>query len=161
MQKQYVYIFSNTERADIVKIGKTTVSPRKRAEDMSRGEGVIGKWIVECYIEVPNCDIAEKVLHYHFQNDHFEKEQFKLTLEKATIESILKMSDFFKIDELFVFVKNKDLISNALEKLLRKKKAFDTALKYEDEQPNRNKLIDKVKYFELEIKVLQSLKIDS
>ena len=63
MEKQYIYILSNAQQPDVVKVGKTNIHPEIRAKDITKGAGVIGKWQVEWYIVVPDADIAEKMAH--------------------------------------------------------------------------------------------------
>lgn len=117
MNKEYVYIFSNTERQDLLKIGKTTHNPRVRAEKLSRETGAIGKFIVEWFMEVPNCELAEKIIHFRLQEFHYEKEFYKTDIDNAVITSCIELSKFFEITKPIFYVKNLEIIEKELERL--------------------------------------------
>ena len=97
--KKYVYIFSNTERADLVKIGKTNNNPRTRARALSNETGAIGHFVVEWFMEVPDNDLAEKILFYKLRDNHYDKEFFKVGLNAAISTALLELCNFFEINE--------------------------------------------------------------
>jgi hypothetical protein len=113
MNKEYIYIFSN----DLLKIGKTTHNPRVRAEKLSRETGAIGKFIVEWFMEVPNCELAEKIIHFRLQEFHYEKEFYKTDIDNAVIASCIELSKFFEITQPIFYVKNLEIIEKELEKI--------------------------------------------
>ena len=85
--KQYLYILSNSERPELIKIGRTDKHPVLRAEQLSRQTGVLGQYVAEWYIEVPDSVIAEKLAHYQMKEYHYQKEFFKTSVSVA-IEKI-------------------------------------------------------------------------
>ena len=97
MEKQYIYIFSNSQYPEIVKIGKTIIHPEVRAKQLSSQTGSVGKWQVEWYLVVPDSDIAEKMAHSllkEFREDP-KKEFFKRTVFEASSIISKKLVDFF------------------------------------------------------------------
>ena len=130
MNKKYVYIFSNTERADLVKIGKTNNNPRSRARTLSNETGAIGHFVVEWFMEVPDNDLAEKILFYKFRENHYDKEFFKIDLNKAVSEGLLFLCDFFDTKEPTFYLKQeKQLIG--FDEIV---KGYELSLKYSDEK---------------------------
>ena len=151
MQKQYVYILSNTERSDLVKIGETTKSPRVRAEALSRQTGVIGKWIVEWYMVVPNCKFGETILKNLFEGEHFEKETFKIQLKVAIKQSILELIRVLKVDKPEIFIRDKSLIEKSIQEVTKTINVFEKGLKYAINE--KNDIISRSKALETESKI--------
>ncbi len=79
----YVYIFSNTELLDVVKIGKTVKHPEVRAEQLNKQTGTIGKFKVEWFAEVRDESILEFILHTYLKEYHKTKEYFNIELTRA------------------------------------------------------------------------------
>ena len=130
MEKQYIYIFSNSQYPEIVKIGKTIIHPEVRAKQLSSQTGSVGKWQVEWYLVVTDSDIAEKMAHSllkEFREDP-KKEFFKRTVFEAARIIEKKLVEFFEIEkpeiwegEKFKEEKQKQLL------LLKVKLARETA----------------------------------
>lgn len=101
MEKQYVYIFSNSQYPEIVKVGKTNIHPEVRAKQLSSQTGSVGKWQAEWYIVVPDAEIAEKTAHYllkEFREDP-KKEFFKTTILEASTIIERKLVEFFALEK--------------------------------------------------------------
>ncbi len=101
MEKQYIYIFSNSQYPEIVKVGKTNIHPEVRAKQLSSQTGSVGKWQVEWYIVVPDSEIAEKMAHSllkEFREDP-KKEFFKRTVFEASSIISKKLVEFFEIEK--------------------------------------------------------------
>jgi hypothetical protein len=92
----YVYIFSNTELLDVVKIGKTVKHPEVRAEQLNKQTGTIGKFKVEWFVEVRDESILEFILHTYLKDYHKTKEYFNIELTRA-IEFSKKISKEYKM----------------------------------------------------------------
>ncbi len=76
MEKQYVYIFSISDKPDLIKVGRTSKNPHIRANDLSRNTAATGKFSVEWFMEVPDAELAEKVAHFKLKEYHSNKEYF-------------------------------------------------------------------------------------
>lgn len=120
--KKYVYILSNSAHDGLLKIGKTDGSPHNRADQLSRQTGAIGHFVVEWSMEVPDNDVAEKILHYIFRDFHHSKEFFKVPLEQAIIDSTFELILFFNLyilkifEEKIIYIKNKNIIKETVSK---------------------------------------------
>jgi hypothetical protein len=97
--KQYLYILSNNERPELIKIGRTDRHPVLRAEQLSKQTGVLGTYIVEWFLEVPNSVMAEKLVHYKMKEYHYDKEFFKTSVEEAIKVIEQTLFPFFQITE--------------------------------------------------------------
>jgi hypothetical protein len=62
MDKKYVYLFTNEKNPGLVKIGKTDSHPEVRAQQLTRQTGVIGKYEVYWFKEVPDSDICYVII---------------------------------------------------------------------------------------------------
>lgn len=108
MEKQYIYIFSNSQYPEIVKVGKTTKHPEIRAKELSSQTGSVGKWQAEWYMVVPDAEIAEKTAHYllkEFREDP-KKEFFKISILKAAGIIEKKLVEFFEIKKTEIWKGN-------------------------------------------------------
>jgi hypothetical protein len=89
----YVYILLNRALPGIVKIGKTTKLPEKRAAELSTSSGVPLPYQVYYAIRVSNCHGAERVIHKRLAafRDNLSREFFNLSPENAreAVESII------------------------------------------------------------------------
>lgn len=83
MEKQYVYIFSISDKPDLIKVGKTSKNPHIRANDLSKNTAATGKFSVEWFMEVPDAELAESVAHFKLKKYHFNKEYFSLKSFRA------------------------------------------------------------------------------
>jgi len=59
----FIYVMINPSMKDILKIGKTTRNPKKRAEELSSASGVPEKFMVAYQEFFSDCTAAEKYLH--------------------------------------------------------------------------------------------------
>ena len=59
----FVYILGNQAMPGIYKVGTTKFSPRRRAEELSRGTGVPHEYEVFYYVELDNAALWEKAVH--------------------------------------------------------------------------------------------------
>jgi T5orf172 domain len=98
MEKQYIYIFSNSKNTDLVKVGYTTKHPTARAESLSKQTGAIGTFNVEWYLEVPDGRVAEVIAHYKLKRYHTEKEYFNIEPFIAVIKLEDLLIEFFEIN---------------------------------------------------------------
>jgi hypothetical protein len=108
MEKQYIYIFSNSQYPEIVKVGKTNIHPEVRAKQLSSQTGSVGKWQAEWYMVVPDAEIAEKTAHYllkEFREDP-KKEFFKISILKAAGIIEKKLVEFFEIKKTEIWKGN-------------------------------------------------------
>lgn len=60
---QYIYILVNPSLPGLLKIGKTTRNPEERAAELSSGTNMPTPFIVAYEEPVPNCDLAERLIH--------------------------------------------------------------------------------------------------
>lgn len=63
MSKGFVYILTNDSMPGLIKIGKTTMSPYERAQQISSSTGVPTAFQVAYYREVDDCHTTEQCLH--------------------------------------------------------------------------------------------------
>lgn len=98
--KQYLYILSNTERPELIKIGRTDRHPVLRAEQLSKQTGVLGTFIAEWFLEVPDSIMAEKLVHYKMKEYHYDKEFFKTSVAIAVEVIEQTLFPFFQIKSL-------------------------------------------------------------
>ncbi|WP_108868583.1 GIY-YIG nuclease family protein [Aquimarina aquimarini] len=116
MKKGYVYILSNPEYNGLLKIGKTEQSmPEKRAKQLSKPTGIIGEFVVEWHIILPDCHIAEKMLHSKLSDYRFQgnREFYSIDLFLAIDIAIKIFKPFFyEIDDFEVYNRH---TSNSLE----------------------------------------------
>lgn len=79
----YVYILSNTEVPDIIKIGEA-IDAEERATTLSRQTGAFGEYKVVWKHKVEdNNQAVEKALHYKFREFSVHKEYFRIDKNKA------------------------------------------------------------------------------
>jgi nitrate reductase alpha subunit len=78
MEKQYVYIFSISDKPDLIKVGRTSKHPQIRANDLSKNTAATSKFSVEWFIEVPDAELAENIAHFKLKEYHSNKEYFSL-----------------------------------------------------------------------------------
>ena len=111
MNKQYVYILSNTspKLKGIYKIGETKYNPEVRAHQLSKETGAIGSFEVEWFMEIPNSKLAEKILHDKFNNYRLDpkKEFFDTDINELITQSEEVLIDYFKpVGQANIFKKN-------------------------------------------------------
>ena len=78
MEKQYIYIFSISDKPDLIKVGRTSKHPHIRANDLSKNTAATGRFNVEWFMEVPDAELAEKIAHFKLKEHHANKEYFSL-----------------------------------------------------------------------------------
>ena len=59
----FVYILGNDAMPGVYKVGTTKFSPRRRAEELSRGTGVPSEYAVLYYAELSDAPAWEKAVH--------------------------------------------------------------------------------------------------
>ena len=81
----FIYILVNAATPKLLKIGKTTRSPNERADELSQGSGVAGRFVVAFDIEVEDCDAAEAVIHQELSACRYSetREFFEMSLRDA------------------------------------------------------------------------------
>jgi hypothetical protein len=102
MEKQYIYILSNADKPEIVKVGMTKKHPEVRADKLTNGTGSTGKWQVEWSMVVPDCRGAEKIAHVLLAKFHQEgdkRENFRITVFEASSIIEKKLIEFFEIEK--------------------------------------------------------------
>ncbi len=97
-KKGFVYILSNEEYEERIKIGKSKKNPIIRADQLTRNTGAIGTFKLEWAKEVPSMDIAETFLHFTFRKFHNQKEFFIIDIEKAKAIAETALNTFFETD---------------------------------------------------------------
>lgn len=84
MSKGWIYILSNNSlKKDLLKIGKTTQTPEKRAAQISSRTGVPAPYVVAYKMQVSDCDTVELWVHNRLSKYRHSKEFFELPLEEA------------------------------------------------------------------------------
>jgi len=80
----YVYVLLNQSYEGLVKIGKSTRHPDRRAQELS-GTGVLHPYLVAYYQEVSDCDLAERLIHEELKESRrsANREFFKVSSTEA------------------------------------------------------------------------------
>ncbi len=136
MQKEigYVYIFSNPEMPDRVKIGKTKRTPEERAEELSRQTSNIGKFKVEWSKKVFNVDFFEAYLHFAFKEFHHEKEFFNVEVDLAVSIAKKSISHFGKLHKII------------LDEISEKKETMNHKMKINDDRESKEYVLKRIRY---------------
>lgn len=143
MKKKYIYIFTNTHSENVVKIGKTDRYPEIRAEQLNRQSGTIGKYEVAWFKDVPDNDIAEKIVHHCLKDFNVGKEYFDIDLSSAIqICENLLTTYFVNVVEQIENQKKQIEIEN--KQIEQRIEGLTLASKYSD-GVNEDKLKDKIK----------------
>lgn len=143
MKKKYIYIFTNTHSENVVKIGKTDRYPEIRAEQLNRQSGTIGKYEVAWFKDVPDNDIAEKIVHHCLKDFNVGKEYFDIDLSSAIqICENLLTTYFVNVVEQIENQKKQIEIEN--KQIEQRIEGLTLVLKYSD-GVNEDKLKDKIK----------------
>ena len=89
----FIYILLNAAPPKLVKIGKTTSSPDDRADELSQGSGVPGRFFVAFDVEVEDCDVAEELVHQELSGCRYSatREFFEISLRDA-IQAVLRIT---------------------------------------------------------------------
>jgi len=88
MTKGSIYIMENPAfRDNILKISQTTYTPQKRAKQL-RTTGVPAKFTVSYEEDVPDCSLAEKLIHEKLSKYRYreEREFFVMPLQEAILQ---------------------------------------------------------------------------
>lgn len=112
-EKGFVYIMTNQAMPGLLKIGRTSKLPEKRAQDSDLAStGIPSKFEVQYYVLFDNMVLAEKKIHMNLNSYHYKKEFFRVDIPTAimVIESInlpfkkifSKPEDDEKAKELFI-----------------------------------------------------------
>ncbi|GMR19602.1 MAG: hypothetical protein BMS9Abin36_0197 [Gammaproteobacteria bacterium] len=118
MKEGYVYILINPAlRRDYLKIGMTSRSPEIRAQEISKGTGIPAEFHVAYEICVPDCAIAEDIVHNRLDkyrlNDN--REFFVMPLKEAINELEDALEDIIyevgtnlrlEVDKIFSLIKS-------------------------------------------------------
>ncbi len=81
---EYVYLLSNKHVPYLVKFGFTTRHPHERADELSVGTGVPGKWVVRQFWEVTDGYAVEQVIFQRLKKyREGNEEYFRLSVDKA------------------------------------------------------------------------------
>ncbi len=95
MTEGYVYILNNPElRRDVFKIGMTQRTPEERARELSSSSGVPSEYIVVYEEFVPDCKLAERIIHDRLEEFRVtsNREFFNLPLDDA-IEVVSEIAE--------------------------------------------------------------------
>ena len=89
----WVYCLSNQSYKGIYKIGFTTRTPKKRADELSRETSILYPFVVEVSKKVKNCRLKESQLHKILNDNRVRsnKEFFDVSLEK--IKTLFDLMD--------------------------------------------------------------------
>ena len=107
--KGYVYIIRDTEQDNLLKIGFTKGDVHKRAKQLSTGAA--GLLVVEWYILVPDCKVAERMIHHNLREYRFNKEFFSVDLFIAINVCLSTAKSLFMMDKFEVYSRKKSDIS--------------------------------------------------
>ena len=135
MSKGYIYIMSDSEHKDKIKIGKTEKHPEIRAEQMSKQTASIGDFKLQWFEEVSDCHFMESYLHFIFKEFHYKKEFFKIDLDLAI--EIAKVSTLY-FEELEN--KLKDLFLGKVEFIEKRIKALEISNRLAEAKNKKNVL---------------------
>ncbi len=93
----YIYALINPALEGLVKVGKTTTNPDKRANELSSVTGVPMQFMVAHSVLVADCDLAEKYAHGLLEKSGYRvssnREFFQAPLP-VIMEAIRKTTDF-------------------------------------------------------------------
>lgn len=115
---QYVYFLSNPSMPGLLKIGKTTTNPSKRAAELASSTGVPTPFRLECSLLVKDCHFSEKAAHSALRNFRKSKnrEFFRIETSRALSIVLPLIGDYeldfarnsFEIKELELAIKRKE-----------------------------------------------------
>jgi hypothetical protein len=110
---EFIYIFSNNEFKNKIKIGRTDKHPEIRADQLNRQTGTIGKYKCEWFTEVQNSEIIEKTIHYYLRDFQYDKEIFTSTMEYTItlIELIVKQFEYIYYFNRALVLNNEELLA--------------------------------------------------
>ena len=103
MEKQYIYIFSISDKPELIKVGRTNKHPEIRANELSRQTWAVGKFVVEWHLEVTDSEIAEKVAHFKLKEFHYAKEFFSINAYDAHLILEQFIIPLFEIEKPVIF----------------------------------------------------------
>ena len=83
MSKGNVYILTNPDYPNHVKIGSTTLSPQERCDQISSQTGVLSPFQVHYFVEVSDCEKVGRLVHQELKEFRDSKEFFKIDREQA------------------------------------------------------------------------------
>ena len=96
----YIYALINPALEGLVKVGKTTTNPDKRANELSSATGVPMQFMVAHSVCIADCDLGEKYAHGILEKKGFRvssnREFFQAPLQEA-INAIKSTADFIGI----------------------------------------------------------------
>ena len=97
MSKGHVYILTNPDYPNHVKIGSTTLSPQERCEQISSQTGVLSPFQVHYFVEVSDCEKVERLVHQELKDFRDSKEFFKIDREQAQ-KTLNDLKNKFPVD---------------------------------------------------------------
>ena len=103
MEKQYIYIFSISDKPELIKVGRTNKHPEIRANELSRQTSAVGKFVVEWHLEVTDSEIAEKVAHFKLKEFHYAKEFFSINAYDAHLILEQFIIPLFEIESPMIY----------------------------------------------------------
>ncbi|HTF18287.1 MAG TPA: GIY-YIG nuclease family protein [Chryseolinea sp.] len=97
MQKRgFIYIMSVDGCPDVLKLGMSK-NPEIRARQLSSETAAVGEFKVEWAGEVPNMEIAERILHDTFRQFHKRSEFFRIEINHARRTAIYICKSLWKV----------------------------------------------------------------
>ena len=141
MNPGYIYILQNPSfPEDLLKIGKTTRTPKERAEEVSKGTGIPTKFNVVFDIFTPDCDISEKEVHEKLKKYRVttNREFFKLDIDIAKEAVITVVAEYIENEIILLEETAEKRILQLKNKLGNDFSEFKKKLK--------NEIIEKRKY---------------
>ena len=136
MEKQYIYIFTNPEKPELIKVGRTNKHPEIRANELSRQTAAIGKFVVEWHLEVSDSEIAEKVAHFKLKEFHHSKEYFSISAYDAHLVLEQFIIPLFEIESPIIFY------SQTLSRKNKITKATKSLSLYNSNETQEESLVD-------------------
>ena len=101
-RKEFIYILYNSDErlSGIIKVGKTTKHPEVRAYQITSQTGTFGQFHVEWFMQVPDCNIAEKIAHNKLNDfrSNSRKEFFEIDIDKAINILETSLNQYFETE---------------------------------------------------------------
>lgn len=85
----YLYVLRNPAYPDLLKIGKTRRTPEDRAQELSASTGVPDAFHVVYQLEMPDCDIAERLTHEQLKDFRHKADREFFRVSEQTAISVV------------------------------------------------------------------------
>lgn len=129
MNSGYIYILSNPSfKNALLKVGKTSRTPQDRLSELNKQTGVPLKYELEFVEFVPDCHLAEKLLHEKLDKYRSNKEFFQVPVDIAISEA-RNVADLLRRDQ------NKNLLERQNKSISEKgEKIYEAEIVLDEKQ---------------------------